>query len=476
MNKVLKGTIWSVLQQYSSYIVRFLIQIVLARILSPTEYGVLAEVLVFVFICETIAKAGLNTALTQKNNADEVDFSSAFWGSMMLSGVLYLSLFFLSPIIANFYGESIIKNVLRIYSLSFFFNAATAVVSSYALKKYNTKVSFFSSFVSAIIAGSAAIAFALLGFGIWALTIQGLLSSIFELVLLIILVKWHPKLCFNFKRLLSLLKFSWKVLVYSLSGVLLENLYNLSIGKMYGEEKLGFYNRGHSFPQITIGQLRTSISTISLQFFSYRQDDKEKMLKSVSDVTRITSMIVVPMAVGLFIVARPLIVVLLTEKWLPCVFFLQLECLFYVFVSLSSPASSAITATGRSDITMKLELAKLAVSIGSIIAFRSFGIYFLCVARVVISCVFSILGFLICSKIIGYKFKMMIADVWKILLSSLLMGALVYFVSIGSAGNIRGLFIQVIVGIISYGVLIMCFMKKDIVMLKSMFKGKSKNA
>ena len=327
--KVLKSFIWKILQQYSTAFLKLIFQVILARILSPNEFGILAEMLVFISVAEAFSNGGLGTALIQNKKADELDFGTAIVSSFLISIAFYFVVFFTAPRIANFYDEKALIELMRVFGLAIPFYSFNSIQNAFLLKKYETKVMFISSFSTTLLSGVIAVFFALKGCGAFSLVLQNLLSMVGNVMVLQILSKWRPKIMFSKDRFKALFSFSWKIVVSGVFASLLENIYSLFIGKSYNSEILGYYNRGNSFPSTIIGQLRIAISAVTLPYFSDNQDNRNLLILNIKKITHLSVLIIFPVAVGLAVISEPLIQFLLTDKWLPCVFFLRLECIFY---------------------------------------------------------------------------------------------------------------------------------------------------
>ena len=231
--------VWKILHQYSGYVVKLVVQTILARIMAPEEFGLLATVLAFINIAEILANSGMGTALVQKKEPDQKDYATVLTMSLGLSVVMYALLFFAAPLIAGFYENSEITQILRIYGITLPINAYASVQGSYALKKYEIKKQFIASMTASILSAVVAIYLAYMGWGVWALIVQSFVSAIVTLLLMHVLVDWKPVFGFDLTRFHAMFSFGWKVMLSGLLGTLLENIYNMTIGKYYGNDVLG---------------------------------------------------------------------------------------------------------------------------------------------------------------------------------------------------------------------------------------------
>ena len=470
MNKVFKGTIWKLIQQYGSYAVKFAVQIFLARLLSPSEFGTIAEVLVFISIAETLAISGMGKALIQKKiSVDGLDYSTVLVSSLLFSTLLYILLFFLSPAVSAFYEEDILTIVLRIYGISIFLASIQSIQLAYVANNYLFKHSSIFSLISAVVSGAIAIVLAYNGIGIWALVIQSIINSALLITLHQFIIKWKVSFKFSYERFKTLFSFAWKLLVSTLLGTLMENVYNLSIGKYYGDEMLGHYNRGNTYSNIVVGQTRTALTATTLPFFAEHQNDNQKLLDSIRKTTRLSCVVSFPLVSGFMAVATQFVLVFLTEKWLPCVFFLRLECIFYCFLSITTGIKNGFLARGKSWIGMFTESLKLLLLILCILTLNSKGIYVLCIARIIVSVFTLFLNFVFAWKILGYNIWLIIKDITVPFVCSFLMGVAVFLVSFIPINVILVLLIQVALGVGLYGLLALLFMRKDVLWILSQF-------
>lgn len=468
MSKVFDGVIWRTLQQYGGYIVKLVVQTVLARILMPEEYGIVAQTLAFISIAEILATGGLGTALIQHKNPQKIDYATSLCMSMILSALFYILLFLTAPLISAFYESEQMTIILRVYGMAIFINSYASIQNAYIMKAFEMKKSFFASLISIVVSGIVAIIMAVNGCGVWAIVAQSIIASMVSIIALHFTVAWKPTFGFDWERCKSLFSFSWKVALSSLLGSVLENMYNLTIGKIYGKETLGYYNRGNSFPSALVGQLRTAISTVTLPAYAEQQDDKEKLLMSIKKTTHMSVIVIFPLACWLAFSAESFITVLLTEKWLPCIFFLRLECVFYGTLPIAASIGNGLTAIGRSDIAMKAETIKLLSTILCVLGLSKFDVRVMCIARVTIAVLIIFYYISSSRKLIGYHVRLLIEDIKTPLIISLVVGLLAFSVSLLGLPPLVTLLCQTLVMFGAYIVGALMFMSgdcKEIVML-----------
>lgn len=334
-SKVITSLLWKLMERGGTQGVQFIIQIVLARLLVPNDYGIISLIAIFINLAAVFVQSGFSAALIQKKDANETDFSSVFYLSLLVATLLYIILFFTAPIIASFYGVYQLTSVLRVLEITLFFGVFISIQNAVISKRMQFKKLFFSSLGSILVSGAVGIVFAYNGFGVWALVAQQLTNQFMSIVILWFTVKWRPKLLFSIERLKGLFLYGWKLLVSSLLDALYMNLRSLIIGKIYNPAMLGFYNRGDQFPQIIVTNINGSIQSVMLPALSAEQDNTKRVKDMVRRSIVTSSFIVFPMMVGLAVVSEPLVKILLTDKWLPCVPFCRLlaclmPCILYI--------------------------------------------------------------------------------------------------------------------------------------------------
>ncbi len=451
--KVFSGVLWSMGERVFAQLIALVIQIVLARILMPEEYGVIAIALVFISLSNVIATSGLSMSLIQKKDADDLDFSSAFYLNLVFGLVLFAIVYFTAPQIGDFYGNPLITDVLRVLGISIPFSAIVSVQKSYVSRKMLFRRFFVSTLIGNTAAGILGIIAAFSGWGVWALVVQSISTVVFDLVILLITVEWRPKLLFSIGRTKELYSFGWKVLVSNLVYEFFRQLRSLVIGKAYSAEDLAYYNRGEVFPSLISVNMDTSLQTALFPAMSQLQDDVDKLRDVLKKSVTVGCFVVFPLMAGLAAVAEPLISVLLTDKWLPAVPFVWFFCIAYSMQTLQSANLQAIRAVGKSDITLIQDIVKRVFDIVLLIIAIPFGVYAIALAAVIGSVFSTIVNALPCKKMFGYGFFHQIKDIIPSLVIAVLMGVVVWSISLLGIPILPQLFIQIIVGIVVYVVL-----------------------
>lgn len=462
-SKIFSSLIWKFLERGGTQGIQFMIQIFLARLLSPDDYGVIALITVFIALANVFVQSGFNTALIQKQNADEKDFSSVFYVSLFVAGILYILLFLLAPLIASFYEIKELINIIRILSITLFFGAFNSIQNAIVSRRMDFKKLFYSSLGAVIISGIIGIIFAHKGFGVWALVFQQLINQISICIILFFTVKWYPKLLFSFERLKLLFSFGGKLLCSALLDTGYREITNLIVGKVYSPAILGYYNRGYQFPSLIVNNFNGSIQSVLFPALSSVQDNKIRVKELTRRAIVTSSYIIFPLMIGLGVVAEPMIKLLLTEKWLPCVSFLRIFCLSFALWPIHTSNLQAINAMGRSDIFLRLEILKKVLGI-LIICFTVRYSPLIMAFGILIS---GILGSFINAspnkKLLNYSYLEQIKDILPSFLLSIIMGIFIYPIVFLRFSDIITIFLQVMFGAVVYIVLsyllkLECFM------------------
>ncbi len=471
---VISSLVWKFLERIGTQGVQFVVSIVLARLLLPSDYGVVTMILVFTAIANTFVQSGFNTSLIQKKNADELDFSSVFYASMVVAVICYLILYISAPFIASFYNMPDIKSILRVISLTLFFGAINSVQNAKISKDMKFKKLFFSSLGAIIISGTTGIVLAYLGYGPWALVWQQLSNSIATTIILWFTSGWTPKLKFSFQRVKRLFSYGWKILCSSLLDTLYQNLYNLVIGKFYTSETLGNYNKGEQFPKLIAVNVDGAISSVMLPAYSQEQDDKAKIKKMVRRSIVTSALLLFPMMFGLAAVAEVLVKILLTDKWLGCVPYMQMLCIVYALYPINSANLQSIKALGKSDYYLKLEVIKKVLGVITLVATLPFGVYTMALGQVGVALISSFINAFPNRKLLNYYYKEQLKDILPNLIISIIMFVLVYLLKFINMNKYLLLITQISFGVIIYLALIYIFKLESFNYLIDIIKSKLK--
>lgn len=450
-SKVLSGLFWKIMENGGTQGIQFIVSIILAKLLTPEEYGIVGIITIFITIANVFVQNGFNTALIQKKNADDLDFSSVFYLSLGIAAVMYGILFAAAPLIADFYEEPVLVKIIRVLAITLFFGAVTSVQNAAVARRMEFKGLFFATLAAVIISGILSIGMAYKGMGVWALVGQQLAYYFFLMLVLFKTVSWKPQLLFSITRVKVMFSFGWKLLCSSLLDTVYNNIYGLVIGKAYNKEMLGYYNRGDQFPKLITNNLGVAIQSVMLPAFSANQSDKQKVKSMVRRSIVTSSFAILPMMAGLIAVAEPMVTVLLGEKWLPCVPFLQLMCVAYSFWPIHIANLQAINAMGRSDIFLKLEIIKKSIGVAGLIIGIRYNVYVLVILKAVIDFICTFINAWPNKKLLDYSIIEQWKDILPSMAISIIMGVCTYAIQfIVPVGALLTLIIQIIVGAAVY--------------------------
>ena len=410
---------WKWLERILSQIIQLAVQIVLARIVSVEEFGIVSIVVIFTTFASVFVQNGFCLALVQKKDSDELDFSSVFIFNLVLSFAIYAILFVLSPLIANFYEISNLTIVLRVYLIILPINAFGAIQNTIIQKKMLFRKTFFCSAVTAIVSGVIGIVMAFGGFGVWALVAQQLGYQLVYSFILVFVLKWKPKFRFSGKRLLPLIPFGLSMLFSSLIAQLNERAYSIVIGKAYDSSTLALFNKGHQFPNLATSSLNTSNSNVLFAVVSKSNEDKEIIRNVVRESIQKSLFFALPMLVGMYFVAREMVLVLLTSKWEQCIPYLKTECVYLLLILVSTIFNQAIKAYGKGKLCVILELSKLVLTFVAFFFFYKKGLIYACYAKIGVAIIMLVVSFAFSNAYFRFTLADWFKSSWKMIASVL---------------------------------------------------------
>ena len=448
--KVFSNLLWRLAERYGAQIVQFVVSIVLARLLMPEIYGTIALVMVFITLLSVFVDSGFGSALIQKKDSDDLDFSTVFYFNIVFCAILYILIFFLAPLIAKFYNKDELTAVIRVLSLTLIFSSLKNVQQSYVSKHMMFKKFFFATLIGTIISAVVGIWMAVKGFGIWAIVAQSLTNTAIDTLILWITVKWRPKKQFSFQRLKILFSYGWKLLVSALLDTTYNELRQLIIGKKYSTEDLAYYNKGEQFPKLIVTNINSSIDSVLFPAMSSVQEDKEQVKLMTKKAIRMSTYIMAPMMIGLAVTANSVVRLVLGEKWLSAVFFLQIFCITYMFYPIHTANLNSYKALGRSDLFLKLEIVKKIVGLAILSVAMWFGVKAIALSLLLTTALSIIINSWPNRKLLNYTLLEQLKDIFPNIFLALVMGALVWLIGLIPLHYIAVLTIQVVTGIIVY--------------------------
>ena len=447
---VLTNMAWRFAERVGAQGVKLIVELVLARLLLPDDYGLIALVAVFITILNVFVDSGLGSALIQKLNADDLDFSTVFWFNIVWCTFLYGILFLIAPLVAGFYARPEITPVLRVLGIQLIISGVKNVEQAYISRNMQFRKFFFATLGGTLGAAAIGIVMAVYGLGVWALVAQQLFNVAVDTLILWIIVKWRPKKMFSFARLKELFSFGWKLLVSVLIDTVYTELWQLIIGKRYSSSDLAFYNRGQQFPYLFVSNVNSAIDSVLLPTMSKEQEHREKVKAMVRRSIQVSIYIMAPLMMGLAFAGEPLVKLLLTEKWLPCVPFMRIFCITFMFYPIHTANLNALKAMGRSDLFLKLEIVKKIVGMAALLSTFWIGVMAMAYSQLFICLAGQIINSWPNKRLLDYGYLEQLKDILPSVGLALFMGLSIYAVSFISMPTILTLLIQVILGIIIY--------------------------
>lgn len=463
----IKGLFWSSIERFSVQGLQFILSIVLARLLFPSEYGLIAMITIFLSISQALIDSGFSQALIQKKETVNLDYDTVFCFNLSVSILLYSILFFVAPLIASFYAEPILIVLIRVISLNLIISSFSIIQISRLSRELNfktlTKSAIFSSFVSGVIA----ILLAYNSFGVWSLVSQVLVKNSLNALYLLIVTKWKPKLSFNKTSFSELFSYGSNLLFSGLLNSFFNNLYIIVIGKIYKKEELGLYTKANQLQQLPSETIVAILQRVMLPVLSSIQDEEQKLSLSYKNIMKFSCFITFPIMIGSVVTAEPIIYLILGSKWLSIVEYFQLLCFIGLIHPIHAINLNVLKVIGRTDIFLKLEILKKVLVVIALMCTYSYGIEILIIGQVLTSFLCLYINSWYSEKFINYSFIDQIKDLSPILINSVIMGVIIYYsLTIFSAPHLIVSF-SILIGIISYFIVSLIFNRKLILEIRN---------
>ena len=448
--KTIKGVSWSLVEQILTRGVNFVIGIVLARLLSPTDYGLVGMMGIFLAISQLFIDGGLTSALIRTKNPSDKDFSTVYIINLTLSVVFYFLLFFCAPVVADFYDQPLLKPLMRVVSLILIIGSVASVHGTLLTIRVDFKTKSYISIISAVVSGTVGIVCAYKGMGVWALVAQSIASASAITLLTLLFVRWMPRLVFSkesFKRLFS---YSSKLLAASCISTIYDNAYPLVIGKKFTAADVGQYTRAGQFPGIANDTIVGALNRVAFPILSQVQDDNERLLRVYEKYIQLACFVIFPVLMILCGCARPLVVFLLTDKWLACVPLMQIICFSKLLNGVTVINLNLLYVKGRSDLVLRLEFIKKSIAFLILFVSMFFNVTVMCYGLVLYSVIAAYLNSFYTKRILGYTFWQQMKSVLPYFFISLIVlaEALLFSRFIGS--DVLALVLTVIVCPVTY--------------------------
>lgn len=459
-SQVIFGLFWKFAERIVSQVITFLISIILARLLSPSDYGAIAILLVFITIADVFVNAGFGSALIQKKDADNLDFSSVFYFSFLFSVFVYAVIYSVAPYIASFYNMPVLQPTLQVLALRIPVAAINSVQQAFVSRNMQFKKFFYSTLSGTAVSAVVGIIMAYNGYGIWSLVGQYLSNAVVNTFVLFSVINWRPQLIFSLQRLKSLFSYGWKLLLSGLLDTGSQSLNSLLIGKFYTPADLAFFDTGQKFPMVIVNNINSSISSVLFPALASEQDEPGKVKAHTRKAIQISSYIMWPMMLGMVSCADTIVSLVLTDKWLPAVPYLQIACITYGLWPIHTANLQAINAMGHSDIFLKLEIIKKVIGITALVISIQYGVLAIALSGIITGIVSTFINAYPNGYLLKYSYLEQIKDIIPSFLCASVMALFVYCCGKFIDDIYLKLFVQIGIGIFTY-VLISKFFKLE---------------
>lgn len=447
-NKAIKGAGWSFADNIMNQGITFLVGLVLARLLTPEEYGLIGIILIFIALFNSIVDSGFSNALIRKNDAKDIDYNTVFITNMVLSIVLFFALYFSAPAIAKFFDQPSLTPLTRVMGSVVIINAFAIIHRTILVKRVDFKTQTKVSLIASVASGVIGIAMAVAGYGVWSLVGQQISRQLLNSVFLWVWTKWYPKIQFSIESFKELFSFGWKLLVSGLIDTVWREIYQVVIGKCYSAETLGQYTRAQQFGSIFSSNLTAVVQRVSYPVLSEIQDNKARLKAAYQKVIKVTMLVTFCCMLGLAAIAEPMIVTLIGGQWLPAVPLLQIICFMMMLYPLHAINLNMLQVQGRSDLLLKLEIIKKIIAVIPLLMGIYMDIYWMLLGSVITGLISYYLNAFYSGCLLNYSIWEQIKDILPSFIVAIIMAALVYAISFIEFSSIVLLLMQILIGIV----------------------------
>ena len=448
--KAFSGILWKFIEQACNSVLGFIISIILARLLMPSDYGIIGMLTIFIALSTTIIDSGFGSALIQKKDRTEQDLNTVFIFNIFISLICYMILFFCAPFIAAFYKTPILVKILRVLGLNLIINSFNSIQRTQLAIKIDFKTTTIVALIGLISGGIIGIIMAYRGFGVWALVAQNMTNAVFSSIVLWVYSKWRPIFIFSFTSLKGMFKYGSKLLLAGIYAITLNNLYNIIIGRVYESKELGVYTRANQLPELISNTLNSVINSVTFPLLSSVNDDKERMILVYSKMLSMTAFVVFPAMTLLAILSRPFVMVLLTEKWIAIIPLMQFLCFARMMTPISALNLNILNASGRSDLFLWTDLSKFPLTILNMIITIPMGIKYVAIGSTIETFICYFINTFFPGRIFGYGAIRQIKDCFNIIVATVIMAVFVIPFHYIIQNNFLLLASGGLVGILSY--------------------------
>lgn len=447
---VLSNFIWKFAERVGAQLVTLVVSVVLARILSPEHYGTISLILVFINLADVFVANGFTAALIQKKDSDELDFSTIFYFNTLFSLVLYGVIFVSAPFIEHYFNSPDLALALQILGLKIPITAFNSIQQAYVAKHMLFRKLFWATLGGTIASAFVGIWMAYNGYGVFALVGQYLTNGLMGTLVLWFTIRWRPMRKFSFARFKGLYSYGWRNLLTYLVRTLYDDIYSLVIGKKYSSTDLAFYTKGKQYPNLIVSNMNTSLCSVLFPAFVRYQDDIPKLKDALRRSIKLGSYVLSPFLIGFAVCAEPFVELLLTEKWLECVPYLQVVCFYQLLIPMSSANLQVVKSLGRGDVLLKLEITKRIAGVVILLISMQFGVFAIALGAAVATVFNGAMDVLASKKLVGYACFEQVKDFLGSVVISMVMGAAIYGLKFLITNTVLLLIAQVAAGVIVF--------------------------
>lgn len=449
-NKALTGMIWNGIDKIAIKGIAFIIGIILARILMPSDYGLIGMLAIFIAFSDLFVGGGISQALIQKTDRTDIDYSTIFHFNLIVSLICYLILFFTAPLIAQFFNAPQLTMLTRVLTLIIIINALTLVQQTRLTIKLDFKTQAIISLFSVVIGGAIGVFLAYNGFGVWSLVVQMLSSSFVRAASLFYVNKWIPMLIFSMSSFKRLFGFSSKLLAAGFVATVVNNLYSILIGKIFSSKDLGFYTKAKEYPELLSATLSTVLQGVSFPILASLQEDKDRMVSVYSRMMGMVVFFVVPSLTLFALLSEPFVRFFLTDKWLPVVPLMQWMCFARIITPISSLNMNILNAIGRSDLFFLVDISKLPLAIAALLITVPLGLTAVLIGHFATSFICYFINAYYPGKLFNFGALRQIKEMWRVVCATLVMSAVVFISMIFLPSDLLKLLVGIPVGFLTY--------------------------
>jgi O-antigen/teichoic acid export membrane protein len=473
--QTVQGVIWTFFGNSGNHVFSLIISIILARLLLPKEFGLIAMIMIFIELSNLLIDSGFSAALIQKRNVDRKDYDSVFYLNVIFSIVIYGIVYFLAPMIAEFYNENSLTAITRIIALVVPFNAMSLVQNTILRKNLDFKKLSLIQLSSVPVAGLIAILFALSGYGVWSLVVRTVSNSFLNTILFWKFNDWRPSLNFSLRSIKKYHSFSFRLLITEFFNIVSKNLYRVIIGKYFLATELGYYARAKDYSELFSIQIARTMRTVTFPSFSKIHDDKDKLKSGLSLTIKLTMLVVIPLMAGLFVTAETFIRVLLTNKWLPVVPYLRILCVVGIFFPLNNLIHNIFFAKGEGKLILNLNILNKTLLMINIFISINWGVLGLVVGQVIHVFISNLFYTYYSQRLVGYGFLNLIKDIYQYIFAAFIMSVLIFSIGMVIDNNVIRLIIQSLFGLIIYYSICYFFKFDGLIQVKSIINNELRN-